>query len=59
MEWVLVLYIYAGAFASGDSVALTTIPMQSQEACQSAGKASGSLVTGSAKVLRFVCVKNR
>lgn len=59
MEWVLVIYIYAGAMAQGDSVTVTTTPMQTQEACETAGNQLGDLVTGTTKVARFICIKNR
>lgn len=58
MTWVLVLYIYAGVLAKGDSVTLTPVQgFKSLEACQAAGKASAPLVANSAKELRFVCLK--
>lgn len=53
----LVLYIYAGAFAKGDSVAMVSIPQPSLQACQDAGQQAGHLVKSSAKELRFICVK--
>ena len=58
MSWVLVLYIYAGMFAKGDSVTLTRIPgFKTQAACQEAGNSSKPLVKDSAKEIRFVCLK--
>jgi hypothetical protein len=57
MEYVLVLYIYAGALASGDSVALTTVPMQDIATCQKAATQAESLVRASTKVLRTSCLK--
>jgi len=58
MSWILVVYIYAGIMAKGDSVALTNIPgFQSQAECMIAGKEGEDLVSGTAKVYRFVCVK--
>lgn len=58
MFWTLVIYIYAGALAQGDSVTLTSIPMASQEVCETAGQELDSLVSGTTKVVRYVCVKN-
>jgi len=58
MSWVLILYIYAGVLAKGDSVSLVTIPMQTEAACVAAGQKSEQLVNGSTKVARFTCVKN-
>lgn len=57
MTYALILYIYAGILAKGDSVTLHTVPMQSMEACQKAGREAEVLVRGSAKEYRFVCVQ--
>jgi len=57
MEWILVLYIYAGPFAKGDSVTLATIPMQNQEVCEIAGKEAEVLTINTTKITRHVCVK--
>jgi len=55
----LVIYIYAGVLAQGDSVSLVSMPMASMEACQRAGKASEALTSGSTKNVRFVCLKGQ
>lgn len=58
MNWVLVIYIYAGVLASGDSVAIAHIPgFKSEAACAAAGSATKPLVKGSAKELRYVCFR--
>jgi hypothetical protein len=57
MEYVLIIYIYAGALAQGDSVALTTVPMQDIATCQKAATQAESLVRASTKVLRTACLK--
>lgn len=57
MSFVLVMYIYAGAFAKGDSVAMFSVPMASLEACQREGPKGEALVRGSAKEYRFLCLK--
>lgn len=56
-SFYLVLYIYAGILAKGDSVSMVSIPQPSKEACMAAGKTAEELVKGSAKELRFVCLK--
>lgn len=57
MTWILVLYIYAGAMAQGDSVAITNVPgFVTQAKCEEAGNLAKPLVNGSSKVLRFVCL---
>jgi len=57
MEYMLIIYIYAGALAQGDSVALTSVPMQDLATCQTASKQAESLVARSTKVLRTACLK--
>lgn len=60
MSYILVMYIYAGVLAQGDSVAITHIPgFTSIESCKQAGASAKSLVTGSAKEYRFICVEKR
>lgn len=58
MSWTLVIYIYAGVLAKGDSVTLTHIPgFKTEQSCAFAGQATRPLVNTSAKELRFVCIK--
>lgn len=58
MEWTLVIFIYAGMLAKGDSVALQALPgWTSKTACEQAGRDLEPLVKTTAKELRFVCVK--
>lgn len=58
MSWILIIYIYAGALANGDSVAITNIPyFATEQECIQAGKQAKELVNGSTKVYRFVCIK--
>jgi hypothetical protein len=55
--WVLVIYIYAGAMAKGDSVTLTSIPgFKSYGQCVKAGTDSKTLVANSYKEQRYVCL---
>lgn len=54
MSWVLVIYIYAG-----NSVTLTSVPMSTQELCESAGQELDPLVSDTTKVVRYVCLKNQ
>jgi len=57
MEWVLVIAMYAGIWASGDSTALTNVPgFTSKEECTAAGNASKELASGTKKEVKFVCV---
>jgi hypothetical protein len=58
MNWILVIYIYAGVLANGDSVAITNIPnFATKQDCIQAGEDAKGLTQGSAKVYRFVCLK--
>jgi hypothetical protein len=58
MTYILVLYIYAGAFARGDSVAIQSIPnFKTLAACKAAGAAALPLVKDTTKELRFVCLE--
>ena len=58
MTWTLVVFIYAGMLAKGDSVALQTLPgWTTQASCEAAAKALSPLVSGTAKEIRTVCVK--
>ena len=60
MTWVLVMYIYAGVFAKGDSVAIETIEgFTSEQACNTAGPYAKKLVDGSSKEYRFVCLPKK
>jgi len=57
--WTLIIFIYAGILADGDSVALTNVSgFDSEQSCMEAGKKSKSLTTGTVKQTNFVCVKN-
>ena len=57
MNWVLIIYIYAGILANGDSVALTTISnFTTKQECMQAGNNAKDLVSGSTKVYKYVCV---
>ena len=57
MNWILIIYIYAGVLANGDSVAITTIPyFSSKQECMQAGNNAKELVNGSTKVYKYVCI---
>ena len=57
--WTLVIYIYAGVLAKGDSVTLNNVSgFRSEAHCAAAGSALKPLVAGSAKELRFVCLRS-
>lgn len=56
--WVLIIYIYAGAAAQGDSVTLTTVTgFTSQQTCDAAAKTALDLTQLSTKVTRTRCVE--
>ena len=56
--WILVLWIHAGAMSNADSMALTNVPgFKSEVSCQSAGRASTQMTSGTVKAAKFVCLK--
>lgn len=59
MTWVLLVYIYAGVWAKGDSVTMYAVPMASQELCEKNAEKLGSLVSGTAKEVRYICMQNQ
>lgn len=60
MTWVLILYIYAGALADGDSVTLQSVPgFSCRQSCEDAGERGKSLVRNSAKEYRYVCLEQK
>jgi hypothetical protein len=56
MNWVLILYIYAGGMSGTDSVALTNVRFTTEKSCIAAGEKSLKLVSGTLKSARYVCV---
>ena len=57
MEWILLIYAYAGVLAYGDSVAMTTIEnFPSEESCETAACGLPRLVKGTAKEVLYLCV---
>ena len=60
MSWILVMYIYAGVWAKGDSVAMNTIEgFSSIATCQAAGEKFKPLVNSTSKESRFVCLEKK
>jgi hypothetical protein len=58
MTYILVMYIYAGMLAKGDSVTLVNAgEYTSIDACNAAGMSGNELVKGSAKEYRYLCLK--
>jgi hypothetical protein len=58
MSYVLVLFLYAGTFNRGNSIAITNIPgFKSEASCVAAGKAGVDLAKSALKEGRFVCLK--
>jgi hypothetical protein len=55
--WVLILCMYAGTLATGDSATLTHIDgFQTELACKVAGEQSKTMGTNSLKKVRYRCV---
>ena len=57
-EWILVVFVYAGPWAKGDSAALTTIPdFSTQAECMAAGELIKPMEKNTSKDFKYVCVK--
>lgn len=57
MNYVLVIFIYAGMLSDGDNVAVTRVEgFTSEKACIAAGEKSKQLVKHTQKALRYVCI---
>ena len=57
-DWILVIYIYAGAWSRTDSVAITSVPMFTEQACQKAAKDAELLLKHpTSKEIRTVCLR--
>jgi hypothetical protein len=55
--WILILCVYAGPWANGDSVSVTSVPgFGFEQECQRAGEAAKALTKGTKKETRYVCV---
>jgi hypothetical protein len=60
LSFILVLFLYAGSFSKGDSVALTSVPgFATEAACMAAGDKSQALVKNTLKDARFICVQSK
>ena len=58
--WILIIYIYAGMLASGDSVALLQVQdsiYKTKQECTQQKKELENLVSGSAKELKIACIQ--
>lgn len=57
MEYVLFIFIYAGALSADDSMTSYSIPnFRSAAACQQQGKNLEGITAGTTKVLKFKCI---
>ena len=60
MNWILILFVHAGALSNTDSMAITNIPgFTTEQACKDAGEKSRKLVIATTKDVRFVCVAEK
>jgi hypothetical protein len=58
MNWILIIFVHAGALSNADSMAMTSIGgFQNQSACQAAGEQATKMATATTKAMKFVCVK--
>lgn len=54
---ILILFVYAGFWAQGDSVSLTSQEFSTAAKCEAAGRAAKQLASGTKKDIRYVCVE--
>ena len=60
MNWILILFVHAGALSNTDSMAITNIRgFTTEQACKDAGEKSRKLVVATTKDVRFVCVAEK
>lgn len=58
MTYTMVILVYAGILAKGDSVSLFTIPgWNTKSSCEYAAKKLPELVSGTTKSLRTICLE--
>ncbi|MDU9399276.1 hypothetical protein [Pseudomonas sp. zfem003] len=58
MTFTLILFLYAGVWADGDSMTATNVPgFKTEEACEAAGRKAAQLVSSTKKESRFICVQ--
>jgi hypothetical protein len=58
MEWVLIIYIYAGPWSKTDSVTITSVPMATEQICHQSAKDAEPLVSKTSfKEIRTVCLR--
>lgn len=56
MSAILVIYIYAGMLAKGDSVAINSIPMPNVQICEREAVKTKQLVKNTTKEIITVCL---
>jgi len=57
MSYILVMFIYAGVLAKGDSVTLHSVSgFKTEQACITAGKLGNRFVSGTTKEYVFTCM---
>jgi hypothetical protein len=57
-QYILVIFVYAGVMAKGDSVAITAVPgFGSIQQCQIAGEEAKKLANNTFKEVKYTCLK--
>lgn len=58
MNWILIIAMHVGPMGEGNSNALTNVAgFKSKEACQEVAKEVSSLMNGTVKQIRTICVQ--
>ena len=58
-EWALIVFIYAGGFSGSDSVAVSSVYLESETACAAAKKKLMYITRNTKKDIRMECVATR
>jgi hypothetical protein len=59
MSWVLIIALYAGPLAKGDSVSLTTAYFNNKQECINAAEEFTKQFNGTLKDVQYVCANNQ
>jgi len=58
MHYILIIFIYAGPLANGDSVAIESVPnFTTKASCVKAAEQLKTFTNGTAKVYKYACVE--
>jgi hypothetical protein len=56
VSWILIIAIHAGMMSNNDDIAITSIRMAQQNACQAAGQAIADKLRVTHQSVDFICI---